>query len=349
MAKAFPPSTMRVWQYPSTKGGLEKNLQLNPSAPLPKPKPNQHLVQVLATALNPVDYKPAEIPFVGRLMVPKLATPGIDFVGCMVVAATGSSLKPGQLVFGAVGTSPFAGGALAEFALVEKTNAVAVPDGVGPIDAGTIPVAGLTAYQSIVPRVKKGDKIFINGGSGGTGVFGIQFAKAVGCHVTTTCSTTNVELCKSLGADEVVDYKKHSVLEALKASGHKFDHAVDNVASEKELYWRSQEYLQPGAAYVLVGGEPSFANAGDMLKRKVLPGFLGGIKGNVEGFWPEKKPEDLEQIAKWMQEGKVKAVIDQKFPFEEAPKAFEKLKTGRAKGKIVIDVASETYNQAGME
>jgi len=226
---------------------------------------------------------------------------------------------------------------------------VALTDGVDPVDAGTIGVAGLTAYQSIVPRVKKGDKVFINGGSGGTGVFGIQIAKAVGCHVTTSCSTTNVDLCKSLGADEVIDYKKQSVIEALKASGQKFDHAVDNVTGDKELYWRCHEYMQPGALYILVGGSPSFGHIADALKRKTLPRFLGGIKGNVEGFWPEPKSEDLEQIGKWMKEGKVRAVIDQKFLFEEAPRAFEKLKTGRAKGKIVVDVASETYKQAWLE
>jgi len=212
MAKPFPPTSMRAWQYTIVKGGLENNLELNPIAPLPKPKPNQHLAQIIATALNPIDYKPAEIPFIGRLIVPNPATPGIDFVGRIVTSAQGSSLKPGQLAFGAAGASPIAGGALAEFALVGVNAAVALPEGVDPIDVATVGVAGLTAYQSIVPKVKEGDRIFINGGSGGTGVFGIQFAKAVGCHVTTTCSTPNVEFCKSLGADEVVDYKRGSVL-----------------------------------------------------------------------------------------------------------------------------------------
>jgi NADPH:quinone reductase-like Zn-dependent oxidoreductase len=117
MASPFPPSTIRAWQYSSTKAGIEKNLKINPSAPLPKPKPNQHPVQVIATALNPVDYKPTEIPLVGRLLVPKPATPGIDFAGCIVTPAIGSSLKRGQVVFGVSGTSPLAGGALSEFTL----------------------------------------------------------------------------------------------------------------------------------------------------------------------------------------------------------------------------------------
>ena len=337
---------MRAWQYSSTTGGLEKNLKINPSAPLPKPKSDQHLVQVIATALNPVDYKPAEIPGVALFAITKPATPGIDFAGSIVTPAPGSPLKAGQLVFGVCGSSPLAGGALSEFSVSNTNGTVALPDGVDAIDAATVGVAALTAYQSIAPQVKDGDKIFINGGSGGTGVFGIQIAKAMGCHVTTTCSTTNVEFCKSLGADKVVDYKKESVNRALNASGHKFDHAVDNVGNNKELVWHCHEYMQPGAVYIMVGGEPTFANLADTLKRTVLPGFLGGIKGKVVGFWPQRKPEDFQQIGEWMRMGKVKAVVDQRFPFEQAPQAFEKLKTGRARGKIVIDVSSETYKKA---
>ena len=345
----FPPSTIKAWQYSSTKGGLEKTLSINASSPLPKPKPNQHLVQVLAMALNPVDYKPAEVPIIRRLLVPNPATPGTDFAGCIVTPATGSSLKCGQLVFGGSGTTPFAGGALSEFTLTETNSTVAIPDGVNPVHAATICVAGLTAYQSIMPNVKKGDKVFINGGSGGTGVFGIQIAKALGCQVTTTCSTTNVELCKRLGADEVVDYKQQGVVDALKASGKKFDHVIDNVGADLNLYWRCHEYMQPGAVYVMVAGTPSLRFAVDMFKMMLWPGFLGGGKRKLASFFPKPTCEDLEQLGTWMEEEKVKPVIDQVFPFEQAPKAFEKLKTGRAKGKIVIDVASETYRRAWTE
>ena len=333
---------MCAWQYTSTHGGLEKNLKINSSAALPKPKPDQHLVQVLAVALNPIDYKPAEIPGIARFAIPKPATPGIDFAGTIVKPASSSSLKVGQLVFGAVGNSPLAGGGLAEFAVSGSNTAVALPEGVNPIDAATVAVAGLTAYQSILPHVKKGSKLFINGGSGGTGVFGIQIAKAAGCHVTTTCSGANVELCRRLGADRVVDYRTENVLEALKVSGFKFDHAVDNVGKNKELWWRCHEFLQEGGLYVVVGGEPSLGAITDNIKRKVWPGFLGGIKRKVTGFWPQPKTEDLQQIGEWIKDGTVKTVVDDKFSFKQAPQAIEKLKTGRAKGKIVVDVASET-------
>ena len=349
MANSFPPSVIRVWQYSSTKGGLDKNLTINQSAPLPKRKPQQHLVQVIATALNPVDYKPAEIPGVGRFIVPKPATPGIDFAGCIVTPAAGSSLKRGELVYGTAGTSPVAGGALSEFTLVEKDNAAVLPDGVDSTDAATIGVAGLTAYQSIEQYVKKGDKVFINGGSGGTGVFGIQIAKALGCQVTTTCSTANVEFCKSLHADEVVDYKKQSVVEALKASGQKFDHVVDNVGADSNLYWRCHEYTKPGAVYLMVGGTPSLGFAVEMSKMILLPGVLGGGKRKFAGYFTKSKIDDLKQLGTWMKEGKIKPIIDEKFSFEQAPKAFEKLKTGRTRGKIVVDVASKTYKQAWSE
>ncbi|OAP64264.1 hypothetical protein AYL99_00236 [Fonsecaea erecta] len=335
-----PPTVMRAWQYSSAKGGIEKSLHLNTSAPVPRPSPNQHLVQILATALNPVDYKPAEIRLLSHFVISKPATPGIDFAGYMVTPAAGSALKSGQLVFGASGTSHFAGGGLAEYAVAKADQVVGIPEGLDHISAAAICVAGLTAHQSILPYVKAGDRIFINGGSGGTGVFGIQIAKAAGCNVTTTCSSANIDLCKGLGADSVIDYRSQNVLEALKASGHKFDHVVDNVGSNFELYWKCHEYTRPGALFMIVGAPLTRAFVVDAILRKVWPAFLGGGKRQAVSFFPKVKPEDLERIADWMKEGKVRPVIDEKFPFEQAPKAFEKLKTGRAKGKIVVEVSS---------
>ena len=333
---------MSAWQYVANRGGIEKNLHLNSSAQLPKPKSDQHLIKVLASALNPIDYKTMENPLIWRL-ISKPATPGLDFAGRIVKPANGSSLESGQLVFGVVGTSPLAGGGLAELAIGKESNVIPMPEDIKPEDAATIGVAGITAYQSIVPRVKKGDKVFINGGSGGCGVFGIQIAKAVGCHVTTTCSTANVELCKSLGADEVVDYRKQNVIETLKLKGYKFDHVVDNVGSDMDLYWYCHEYTRPGAVFLKVGGGTFTMNAMvEGIKRRVLPGFLGGGKREFQAFWPDQKYEDWKQLGDWMREGKIKAVIDQKFVFDDARKAFERLKTGRSRGKVLIEVALET-------
>ena len=126
------------WQYNATAGGLENNLKLNSSAPMPTPKKGQHLVRILATALNPVDIKPAENAIINRLLIPKPATPGIDFVGRMIKPAAGSSLKPDQLVFGFGAVSPFAGGCLKEYQTMPIVGAVALPSGVDPTDAATI-------------------------------------------------------------------------------------------------------------------------------------------------------------------------------------------------------------------
>ena len=337
MTVSVPPSTIRAWQYSSTKGGLEKNLKLN-TVKTPEPKPTQNLVRVSAVALNPVDYKPAEHPVLGRLLVRKPATPGLDIVGTIITPAQGSPLKAGQRVYGIAGASPFDEGGLREICTTEPAGTVPLPEGVDPLAAATVPVAGLTAYQSIVPHVKTGDRIFINGGSGGTGVFGIQIAKAVGCSVTTTCSTRNVDLCKSLGADEVVDYTKSSVVEALVVM-KPFDHVVDNVGSDLNLYWHCHEYTQSKAKYIMVAGEPSLGSMLGMMKAKNLPAFLGGGKRQLSGFWPQPDHANLEQIGTWMREGKVKPIIDEKFSFEDAPAAFTKLKTGRARGKIVVQIA----------
>lgn len=328
---------MRAQQYSSVSGGLEKNLQINASAPLPKRKKDQHLIQVIAAALNPVDYKVPEIPLVTRFVLSKPAVPVNDVVGRVVQPADGSDIKPGQIIFGRAGMLPF-GGALAEYTVTQKNAVAVLSEGLNPVWGAAANIAGLTAYQSIVPYVKDGSNVFINGGSGGTGIFGIQIAKAKGCYVATSCSTANVDLCKSLGADEVYDYKKVKVLDALKASGRKFDHVVDNVGFSPELYWKMHEYTTPKAVWMMIGAELSVKAFYEIAAMKLLPGFLGGGKRKHQGFQAQARTEDLNEIAKLMKEGKVKPIIDSTFKFEEAPAAFERMKTHRAKGKIIVEV-----------
>jgi NADPH:quinone reductase-like Zn-dependent oxidoreductase len=340
MATPNLPKTIRAWQYTSTRGGLEKHMHLNPSIPMPKPSPNQHLVQILFCALNPVDHKPAELFLVDKFINTKPATPGIDFSGRIVKPAAGSGYKAGQLVFGCAGKTLIAGGGLAEYAIVQSGHLTRVPDGVDPIDVASVGVGGLTALQSIGSSLKKGDKIFTNGGSGGTGVFSIQIAKQRGLFVTTTCSTPNVDFCRSLGADEVIDYSKNNVVKALKDSGHMFDRVIDNIGSDMALYWRAHEYTKPDAKYIMVGGDLSLQGFITNLKIRLIPGFLGGGKRTKEGFLAEAREKDLVEIGRWMEEGRVKTVIDSRWKFEEAVQAFQRLKTGRAKGKVVVAVAS---------
>ncbi|CAG8954040.1 hypothetical protein HYFRA_00009140 [Hymenoscyphus fraxineus] len=344
------PLKHRAWQYTTTKPPLEANLVLNHTATVPTPKSNQHLIQIIAAALNPVDYKPAERSLISSLFVKKPATPCNDISGRVIKPAVNSSLKAGQLVCGTSGNdNPLAGGALAEFAWAELGSVTALPaQGVDVIDAAGVGIAGLTAYQSLVPYVKRGDKVFINGGSGGCGVMSIQIAKVLGCYVTTSCSTTNIELCKSLGADEVIDYTKQNLIQSLVASGG-FDHVMDNVAGDTSLYFRCHEYTNPTAIYVKAGLTVSMQHLLATMKMTLLPGFLGGGKRKLLNFLTKTNPDHLAQVVSWMEEGKVRMVVDEIFAFEDAPKAFSKLRTGRVRGKVIVDVASATYEQVKMD
>ncbi|KAK9369025.1 hypothetical protein V1509DRAFT_501665 [Lipomyces kononenkoae] len=340
MATMEIPSAMRSWQYTSTKGGLENNLTLN-EVPMPQPKADQHLVRIIAAAVNPLDYRLAEFQFLHRAAFPKPASPGDDFAGYIVKPAPGSALKPGQLVFGAAGTNFMCGGAMSEYGIANTKSIALIPAGLSTTDASSITVAGLTAYQSILPHSEPGSHVFLNGGSGGVGTFGIQIAKATGRSVTVTCSTANVELCKSLGADEVIDYKTQNVLQALKASPHKYDLVVDLVGNGQNLFWNAHEYTNPGAKFVTVSVSHNFSFVWFVAKAQLFPRFLSGAKRQHLTVFGSAKAQDLKQIADWMAAGKIKSVIDSKFKFEDLRQAYQRLKTGRARGKIIIDVAPE--------
>lgn len=334
---------MKAWQYTTAAGGLEKNLYLPAAAPKPPStlSHDQVLVEVISMSLNPADYKIPELGLLAKAMISLPASPGNDF--CGRVSATGDavdSLKIGETVFGQLG-GPTKFGTLGQFIVVNKAACVPLPAGIDPDVGATLGTAGNTAYQSIVPNVKEGDKIFINGGSGGTGTFGIQIAKILGCHVTTSCSASNVELCKSLGADEVLDYKSVDICKALKEKGEVFSLVVDNVGSPAGLYRASSAFLLPTGKFLQVGAEVSWANTSNIMRNFMVPGFLGGGKRKYEFVAAKPKYDDLDHLATWVKQGKVKPVIDSIFEFDDAPKAIEKLKTGRAKGKIVVHVTEK--------
>ena len=342
MAYNSLPSTMRVWTYDSTDGGLEEHLKLYPSEPLPKASPSQHLIKVAAVALNPVDFKAPEAPLIGRLAVKKPATPCFDVAGYIVTPADGSSLEPGQLVFGAANSNPLGGGALAEYVAAPANAICRVPSGISPLVAAGVPVAATTAFASLIPYISKGSRVFINGGSGGVGTYAIQIAKAAEAHVTVSCSARNVELCRSLGADDVLDYNARPLLDQLRdiaASGHAFDLAVDNVFSDPDLYFQAHTYTSPNAKFVEVASAPSLAFLQFALSALLWPGFLGGGRRKLVFAAADIRPETLERIGDWITGGAIKPVTDEVFPMEDVVKAFKRLKSGRATGKIIIDVA----------
>lgn len=186
--------------------------------------------------------------------------------------------------------------------------------------------------------MKPGDKVFINGGSGGTGTFGIQIAKVRGCHVTVSCSPGKADLCRSLGADEIIDYTTTDVSRALKAKGQVFSLVVDNVGTPGDLYKSADEFLLPDGKFVQVGGTPSLASAKAIASRLLLPSFLGGGKHKFSLYSIGHSREDLAQLGRWMAEKKIRVVIEQTYELEDLPKAFEKLKKGSNAGKLVIHV-----------
>lgn len=333
---------MRTWQYCAIPGNLEDSLTLKDDAHIPAISSlakDELLVEVISASLNPADYKVPVTPVIGRLMVSRPATPGMDLCGRVVGKhPSNTSFEEGQLVFGGYAMINQRG-TLSQYCVISMANVTPLPEGVDPDHAAAVGTAATTAYQSLMPNtLRLGAKVFINGGSGGTGTWGIQIAKALGAEVVTTCSTANVELCKRLGADEVIDYKKTDVVANLKARGNVFDLVIDNVGSTSELYDHSKEYLKPGGTFVLVGvgGNMTLSSTFFTLVKHLRPAIMGHTR-----FYFVQQRNDrtfFEQIGRWMGEGKARAVIDSTFSFDKVQEAYKKLREGRAKGKIVVHV-----------
>ncbi|KAF2414975.1 GroES-like protein [Tothia fuscella] len=336
--------TMKAWQYTTAAGGLEKTLYNTTTFPTPSKNtlsPNQIFLQVISASLNPVDYKIPELGMVGKIMIPTPAIPGHDF--CAKVVAThdtNDTLKVGQKVFGALG-GEVRYGSCGEYIVAKTEECVPLPEGVDEDDAAAVGVAGKTAYQCLKPYIKAGMKVFINGGSGGTGTFGIQIAKILGGHITTSCSTGNVALCKELGADEVIDYKTNDLLQVLKTQGQVFDLVVDNVGAPATLYKECHHFLKAGCKFIQVGAAADVGSAANLVKNMALPSWLGGGQRPFQFLTLKANREDFAELGKWLAEGKMRTVIDQVFEWEDVPKAFEKLKTGRTRGKIAVHVTAK--------
>ncbi|KAL1869401.1 hypothetical protein Daus18300_005613 [Diaporthe australafricana] len=334
--------TMSTWQYSAIHGNLEDSLTLKDDAPVPSISSllkEELLVEVISASLNPADIKVPVTPLVGRMMVSRPATPGMDFCGRVVGKhPSNASFEEGQLVFGGYAMINQRG-TLSQYIVIPMANVAPLPEGVDPDHAAAVGTAATTAYQSLMPStLRAGARVFINGGSGGTGTWGIQFAKALGAEVVTTCSTANIELCKQLGADEVIDYKNTDIVANLKTRGNVFDLVIDNVGSTTELSDHSKKYLKPGGTFVLVGvgANMSLAGISSTIFKQLLPAITG-----QKGFYFVRQKNDrdfFEQIGRWMEEGKARAVIDSTFPFDGAQAAYKRLRAGRAKGKIIVHV-----------
>ncbi|KAF5008357.1 hypothetical protein FDECE_5400 [Fusarium decemcellulare] len=349
------PRSMKAWRFHTATGGAEQHMRLE-DLPIPDTftslPPNMSLVKVHMVSLNPVDIKFAETPYIGHYLHRMPAIPGLDGVG-RVVTTTDASIRTGQLVtFRLLEKQP--AGALAEYALVPSEGCVPVPEGVSPIQAATVGTCGMTAHQAIAPFVLKYRskhqegvrpfRVFINGGSGGTGTFQIQIAKALGCHVATSCSTANVNFCKSLGADEVIDYQLGPVEISLSnlvnsRNGSPFDLVIDNVDLPWRLFQAAASYLKPEGTYLQIGGDLSWKAIFELICIKLLPGFLGGGDRAWEFMAMKTSREDAERVLGWMKEAKIQIPIEAEFGFEDVPNAYRRLKTGRTRGKIIVHVS----------
>ncbi|CAG7555155.1 unnamed protein product [Fusarium equiseti] len=332
---------MRAAQWRTIKSGIDKSLSLIPDAKLPTTAKSlskgQSLVKVAYASINHLDYKVAEMPL-SSILFTKPVTPGLDYSGT-IVSTTLDDLKAGQKVFGR--TELPVGGTLAEYVVVGEKGIAVVPDGVSMRDAACIGICGTSTVQSLMPFVERGDRVFINGGSGGVGVFAIQVVKILGAHVTVTCSASNADFCRSLGADEIVDYKSQDVLKALKNRGEAFDLVYDTIFSDANIYWQSHHYLKPEGKYICIGFPPTFHFFKTLMSIKLLPGWLGGGKRPFKFHSVVASRKDFGQVAEWIRDGKVKVVIEEEFGLEDASLAYRRLKDGRTRGKLMVRMGGD--------
>jgi len=303
----------------------------------PTPADNEVLVRVRAASVNPVDGHMIRDSWLGRLLgglrKPKNTRFGTDFAG--VVEAVGKNVadfKAGDEVFGAKS------GAVADFICVKAERAIVLkPSNITFEQAGSVGVAGLTALQGLRDQghIQAGQKVLINGGSGGVGTFAVQIAKAFGAEVTAVCSTRNVDLVKSIGADHVIDYTK----EDFTKTDQRYDMIYDLVGNHG--FSERRNILTPNGICVLAG----IGGAG------VHPGTMGRIVGNFwnafrSNFTKQKfvfyiaklTKDDFGVLRDLMQSGKVSPVVDRTYKFEQTADAVRYMEEGHARGKVVVDI-----------
>ena len=304
----------------------------------PTPADDQILVKVHAVSVNPYDWHFIEgspkfmRAMIGGLRKPKDIRLGVDFAGTVeTVGKNVTQYKSGDEVFG--GST----GAFAQYLCRRATGSVAPkPAGLTFEQAASINIAGITALQGVRDKgkVQAGQRVLINGASGGVGTFAVQIAKSYGADVTGVCSTRNVELVQSLGADRVIDYTK----EDFTKGDQKYDVILDNVANRSLSECR--RLLTPNGIYVLIGGgsanEQGFVGAlGKMLNAAVYSRF---VKQKMGMMMAQPSTPDLTLLADMVQSGKLKVIIVRTYELDQVPEAVRYVEEGHARGKVVITV-----------
>ena len=300
----------------------------------PKPADDEVLVRVRAVSVNPADWYTLTGPLIARvpngLFKPKSNKLGVDFAGTVeAVGATVTQFRPGDEVFGA------RSGAFAEYVCVPADRAVVLkPPNVTFEEAAAVPIAAITALQGLRDKghVQPGHKVLINGASGGVGTFAIQIAKSFGADVAGVCSTRNVELARSLGADRVIDYTR----EDFTRGGERYDLLLDIAGSRS--WSECKRVLKPHATHVIVGAQKGNRVIGPLgpivwLRLASVPSSQKCV------FFVAKfnKP-DMEILRELLADEKMKPVIDRRYDWSDIADAYRYMGEGHARGKIVITV-----------
>ncbi len=327
-----PTHPMQAWVY--CDYGSPDVLRLEP-VERPTPADHEILIRIRAASVNPLDWHYVRgLPYIvrlgGGLRKPKVIQLGVDFAGTVeAVGKLVTHFKPGDDVFG--GRT----GAFAEYVTVREDGAVALkPANMTFEQAATVAIAAVTALQGLRDKgkIQPGQKVLINGASGGVGTFAVQIAKSYGAEVTGVNSTRNVELVRSIGADSAIDYTKSDYTKG----AQRYDIILDNVGNR--ALSDNRRILTPNGKYVLIGG--AGANDGQWLGP-----LIGPIKAMVVSRFvsqelgmhlAELNTQDLMVLRDLMLAGKVTPVIDRRYPLSEVPAAIRYLETGRARGKVVI-------------
>jgi NADPH:quinone reductase-like Zn-dependent oxidoreductase len=312
--------------------------------PEPVPRDDEVLIQVHAASVNPIDVKVRNGDF--KLLVPYRApfVLGHDVAGVVTrVGPRVTQFKVGDEVYARPDDLRI--GTFAEYIAVKETSVALKPNNVSMEEAASIPLVGLTAWQALVEKaqLKKGQKVFIQAGSGGVGTIAIQLAKQLGATVATTVSTGNVALAKRLGADVVIDYKQDAFEQRL--NGYDL---VLNSQDGKTLS-KSLGVLKPGGKLISISGppDPAFAEAtkAPWLVKQIIGALGFGVRRQARqhqvGYsflFMQASGKQLRQITALIESGAIRPVVDKVYPFDATNDAMDYVESGKAKGKVVIKV-----------
>jgi NADPH:quinone reductase-like Zn-dependent oxidoreductase len=305
----------------------------------PVPNDDQVLIKVRAASINPLDWHFMEgTPYIMRAMGVGLRKPkdprlGVDYAGTVeAVGKNVTQFKPGDEVLG--GKS----GAFAEYVCARADRAIVLkPANITFEQAASVPIAAITALQGLRDKgkIQPGQKVLINGASGGVGTFAVQIAKSFGADVTGVCSTRNLDMVRSLGADHVINYTK----EDFTKNGQRYDLILDNVGTQPLSGFR--RVLNPNGILVMIGGGgPNdgglIGPLGRPVKALLLSPFISQKMGMLMA---ELNKKDLTILGDLMQSGKVTPVIDRTYPLSQIAEAIRYLEQGHARGKVIITMA----------